>query len=359
MIHVRDVLIAANAFTFDLSTDPRDRRDLALFDAILREADAPGVVMGWHCCRDRERDAVCRAAEHGFFVLCNLRSPNLTVHSGIRTETHYRQKHTLRDLPLEDKVYVAFVLSDGDAVWDMINFQTGNWLKPERGTFPFSWEMQPLMIHLGPGILRYYYDTASENDYFVTGPSGAGYTYPSRQPDPAGYLRFSKHYMDRCDLHAIWIMNQHPSEYHREVDDPTFARLLKEVFSDGAGFVRGYASGAFEEHFIDDGPPYLHTMLHLAPEMDVEAALRSLTRDHERGPLFLTVHVREVVDLGEIKRTMDRLRSDRFAAVALDDFMVLLRKAIEAGIPKAQLFPSERAFRAQLIEDGEKSWPTL
>jgi hypothetical protein len=359
MVHVRDYLIATDAFTFDLSTAPPDRRDLALFDQILGAAEAPGVVMGWHCCRDREMDAVARAAQHGFFVLCNLRSPNLTVHAGIRAETHYRQKHELRDLPLEDRIYVAFVLSDGDAIWDMINFQNGNWLKPERGDFPFSWEMQPLMLHLGPGMLRYYYDTMSANDYFVAGPSGAGYTYPSRQPDPVGYLRFSRHYMDRCDLRAIWIMNQHPAEYHREVDDPVFARQLREVFPEGAGFVRGYVEGAFEEHFLGDGPPYLHTMLHLAPDTDIEPALRTLAKGHGQGPLFLAVHVREQVDMGDVQRAMDRLYPEGFTPVALDDFMHLLKKAIEAGISRTQLFPHRGALQAQLIEAGEKNWPTV
>ncbi len=154
-----------------------------------------------------ERDNVARSATHGFFVLCNLRSPNLTVHSGVASDIPLKQGKPELRRALKDKKYVSFILSDGDAIWDLINFQNLNWLKPDRGSFPFSWEMQPLMIHLGPGIMRYYYDTMTGNDYFVAGPSGAGYTYPSLFKDRRWYLRFSRHYTDFCDIRSILIMN--------------------------------------------------------------------------------------------------------------------------------------------------------
>ena len=45
-----------------------------------------------------------------------------------------------------------------------------------------SWEVQPYAIDFAPGQLEYYYRTRSANDYFVHGPSGAGYTAPAINP---------------------------------------------------------------------------------------------------------------------------------------------------------------------------------
>jgi len=358
MYHVRDYLIATRAFTFDLSTDPRDRRDLDLFDGILDALDAPGVVLGWHCCRDMERDNVARSAVHGFFVLCSLRSPNLTVHSGISSDVPLKQKPLGSPRTLSDRKYVSLILSDGDAIWNLINFQSSNWLKPERGSFPFSWEMQPLMVHLGPGIMSYYYETMTENDYFVAGPSGAGYTYPSLFRDPGWYLSFSKHYMDLCDIGSILIMNQDPGRYWREVDDPGFAERLRGEFREGVGFVRGYTEG-IERSFLRDGPPYIHTHLYLGPDSDAYRALKLLGTGRSGGPLFIAVHVRETVDLGYLRDVVDRLEPEGYEFVRLDEFMLLIGSAIGMGYGEDEIFPGEDALRANFVEFGRRSWPDI
>ena len=79
---------------------------------------------------------MAQGARHGFFVFCNLRSPNYSVHAGIKTDYPFRQGHTAKSaVKVEDSVYVTFIHSDGDAIWAKNNFYARNWLDSQRGTF--------------------------------------------------------------------------------------------------------------------------------------------------------------------------------------------------------------------------------
>ena len=54
-----------------------------------------------------------------------------------------------------------------------------------RGGFNMGWALSPSLADLAPSVLRWYFDTASNGfgkDFFVAGPSGVGYLYPSMYP---------------------------------------------------------------------------------------------------------------------------------------------------------------------------------
>jgi len=61
--------------------------------------------------------------------------PNLSVHGGIKPKESSipKQKNTPRkDLTAEkNKIYIAFLMTDGDSMWVMNTLQYGNW-KPEK-----------------------------------------------------------------------------------------------------------------------------------------------------------------------------------------------------------------------------------
>ena len=65
------------------------------------------------------------------------------------------------------------------------------------------------MIDLAPAALRWYYETATDNDFFIVGPSGSGYMYPSRYPTAELDLHVSRlnEYMGRCDLGIVEILD--------------------------------------------------------------------------------------------------------------------------------------------------------
>ncbi|NHV99127.1 MAG: hypothetical protein HA496_05680 [Thaumarchaeota archaeon] len=352
--HVRDYLVAVKAFSFDLSTKIRDRREVELFDRILSSFDSLGVVLGWHCIRDLESEAVARASANGFFVLCNLHSPNLTVHSGVKTSFKFKQRH-VKKVMLEEKVYVAFIQSDGDAVWAMNNFQNLNWLDSQRGRFPYTWEIQPLLLDLAPGILEHYYRTATLNDYFIAGPSGAGYTAPSVNKRLDEFLEHTKRYMEACDLRSILIMNRNPRVAYQELEDPKVSEAFAKKLENCYGFLHGYSGSAFEPAFFFNSKPYFHTTLYASASTDILKELKRLVEDCETRPLFVSIHVREEVKMPVLRSVIEKLDSETYRVVKMDEFMLTLKKAYEKGLFKQGF--SESA-RESLRENGKTIWET-
>ena len=350
--HVRDYLVAVKAFSFDLSTKARDRREAEFFDRILGSFNSLGVVLGWHCIRDLESEAVARASRNGFFVLCNLQSPNLTVHAGIKTGFKFKQKHASR-VVLEDKVYVVFIQSDGDAVWAMNNFQNLNWLDSQRGRFPYTWEVQPLLLDLAPGMLEYYYRTATANDYFIAGPSGAGYTAPSVNKRLDEFLEHSRRYMEACDLRSILIMNRDPRVAYQELEDPKVPEAYAEKIEKCYGFLHSYAGSAFEPTVFANNTPYVHTSLYASASTDILKELKRLVEGCKARPLFVAIHVREEVKMPVLRSVIGKLDGETYRVVKTDEFMLALKKAFEKGLFKQGF--SESAKEA-LKENGKTVW---
>ncbi len=350
--HVRDYLVAVKAFSFDLSTKVRDRREVELFDRILGSFNSLGVVLGWHCVRDLESEAVARAAKNGFFVLCNLNSPNLTVHSGIKTDFKFKQEH-LSEVTLKEKVYVAFVQSDGDAIWAMNNFQNLNWLDSQRGEFPYTWEIQPLLLDLAPGMLEYYYRTATPNDYFIAGPSGAGYTAPTINKHLGEFLEQTGKYLEACDLKSILIMNRDPRVAYQELYDPrvpeAFASRLKNCF----GFIHGYTGSGFEPTIFVDNTPYVHTSLYVSASTDILKELKRLVEGCRTRPLFISVHVREEVKMPVLCSVIDKLDAETYSIARVDEFMLALKKTYEKGLFKEGF---SEFIKESLKEVGKTIW---
>ncbi|MCX8182967.1 MAG: GxGYxYP family putative glycoside hydrolase [Crenarchaeota archaeon] len=350
--HVRDYLVAVKAFSFDLSTKIRDRREVELFDRILSSFDSLGVVLGWHCIRDLESEAVARASRNGFFVLCNLHSPNLTVHSGIKTNFKFKQKHASK-VTLEDKVYVAFVQSDGDAIWAMNNFQNLNWLDGQRGRFPYTWEVQPLLLELAPGMLEHYYRTATSNDYLIAGPSGAGYTAPSVNKRLDEFLDHTRRYMEACDLKSILIMNRNPRVAYQELEDPRIPEAFAKKLENCYGFLHGYAGSTFEPTVFVNNTPYVHTTLYASASTDILKELKRLIENCETRPLFVSIHVREEVKMPVLRSVIEKLDRETYKVMKIDGFMLALKKAHEKGLFK-QAF--SESVREALKENGKTIW---
>jgi len=354
--HVRDYLAAVKAFSFDLSTKMRDRREVDLFDRILRSFPSLGVVLGWHCCRDLEIEAVARAAKNGFFVLCNLSSPNLTVHSGIKTRWKFRQRHAAKSaITLENKVYITFVQSDGDAIWAMNNFQNRNWLDSQRGKFPYTWEVQPIMVDLGPGMLEHYYRTATSNDYFIAGPSGAGYTAPTVNKWQNEFLEQTRKYLEVCDLRSALVMNRDRRVGYQELDDPGLPLAIINKIRSCFGFLHGYVGSGFEPTVFVDNIPYAHTSLYVSGSSDVLKEVERFGKGSRTRPLFVSVHVREDAKMPTLKGAIDKLDPRIYEVVTLDEFLLTLQKAKKEGLYR-EAFPEKEFLRESLSEQGRAHW---
>ncbi len=77
--------------------------------------------------------------------------------------------------PTSRKVRIAFVMTEGDNPFFMINQMRLAWADPNHGRVPIGWTIAPRMIDLAPAVLQYFYANATPNDYFIAGVSGVAY----------------------------------------------------------------------------------------------------------------------------------------------------------------------------------------
>jgi hypothetical protein len=132
-----------------------------------------------------------------------------------------------------DGIYVTFTLSDGDQLMMMNTAELGNWNAPERGTIPFNWEVQPLLVDLAPALLERYTSQATPNDCLIAGPSGAGYIVPPLAPNLKKYVKLTS---EVCQKAGIRVVTSYVA------DPPSrIIKLLAKFKGEILGYLTGYA----------------------------------------------------------------------------------------------------------------------
>jgi hypothetical protein len=214
--HARDLAAACGAATVWLDCRDPDQREL--FGKFLADMPAGNaVILGWHA---TERSGVTSATKYGIGTLPADHFMNATIFAG---GSHEIQHPPAPEPPARaNKLYVALFLSDGDnlqytqhalrRIWDRTSHV--------RGEAPLNWTIAPALVDVAPGILNYYYSTATPNDCFVSGPSGMGYTMPvntllepgaplgSTLDDPArmdAYAQLTARYLKRAGLRVVTV----------------------------------------------------------------------------------------------------------------------------------------------------------
>jgi hypothetical protein len=201
---LRDFLIATKTATFWLG--PGRHKDAALLRSFVSEMKpAHSLYMGWW---PGEGDGLKWIASYGVPVLASDFFCNATVFGGVTVPIKVQP---IPPLPrLENKVYVALILSDGDNIQYMQHAMKRDWGLPGRGRIPIGWTSSPLAVDLDPVMLNYYYATATKNDCLVSGPSGAGYAHindwaPSNQ---VAFAEMSEPYLRQSGLRVITVWDR-------------------------------------------------------------------------------------------------------------------------------------------------------
>lgn len=179
---LRDYITFSKCICFILNPYSYDRA------VVLKKLKKCKYIIGWG-------DAVNMGCETPFIIessLCGLQyipldnALNLTVLSSFNSanDKYIQKTKNEIDLNMTNKHFVLFVISDGDNLQWFIN--RGNdkkwWGSESRGDIPICWTIPPSSTILCPSILDYHYDTMTENDGFIIGPSGGGFCFPSLLP---------------------------------------------------------------------------------------------------------------------------------------------------------------------------------
>jgi hypothetical protein len=185
--------------------DPAVAGESELLNRFLSSMPAGSNYMGWW---PEEAAGVERASKYGLTTIASDWCSNLTVHSG--TSRTVNIKPVPPGPVLQNKIYVAFILSDGDNLQYVEHLMRKLWANPDRGTVPMGWTLSPAMLDAMPGALNYFWQTSTPNDNLISGPSGYGYTYPNSWSDQSLLNQFvskTEDYTKRAGLRVITIWN--------------------------------------------------------------------------------------------------------------------------------------------------------
>jgi hypothetical protein len=350
-IFIYDYVVAHNLFLFHASHNMKDRKEGELLDAIYQSMDRPCHLMGWFDDRSVECEYVARPARNGCVITCSG-APNLSIHTGIEASPVFPTRElTPEQCAVEDNVYVHFLYTDGDALWCLNDFFSGAYNEPGRGEAPLGWEMQPIHAHLAPGILQYYIDTMTEQDYAVASVSGAAYTYPNLHPDQDSYLRYSEAYMRLSGLTYLFAGLSDPYralywlDSEKQFED-TVQRYRTHLPS-AQGILHSYGGGGFyRSHAVEKGQtPFVCCTAHLSKKQDFKQEIDKLIAAVDHRPLFLSIHTGDNTPPAMMRDACRALKADGHVCVQIDEWFAKLKTAIDSGVIDGELYPNRPALQ--------------
>ena len=209
--YVHDIGVACGSASVWL--DPRNANERTLLDKMLKDM-TPGrdFVLGWY---PEERSGVGEATKYGLSTVPADFFENTTVYSAVNKPI--RISPVPKRPKLENKIYAAVYISDGDNIQYCQHAMAKIFEQGGRGKMPLNWTISPALADLSPMMLNYYYRKATNNDCFVSGPSGMGYAMPydahnSRYYAPSNstktitpYTQLTQRYIEKAGLRVITI----------------------------------------------------------------------------------------------------------------------------------------------------------
>lgn len=337
---MRDLASATGAAVIYLSCSSADAAELALAKKFFGDM-TPGesILMGWN---GQERELMTTAAAHGLScVPCDyFKSPSLFAQD-IDVKIN-----AVPDMPeLENKIYIAFYFSDGDNIQYNMNAMKDYWdrSKAYRGTIPINWTISPALLDVAPGMMNYYYESATENECFVSGPSGLGYTIPINSFGPnlgnnfknneyfASFVQMSNRYLAATGLRAVTIwdnLTEKQREIYSEQGNYLYGLTVQNLV-DG-NLALGY-TGVTNNMLIQQMSPgyFAKNEAGTNPLTDmtweIERAVSYLNYDGT-APIFISCQV-SVWGFHNVKEVIDfeQYLSDKYAAIYGDDVVEFVR----------------------------------
>ncbi len=203
---LRDYAVANRAMVFWLRT--ANTQETALFTQILSSVQPGTPYLGWF---DNENNGVILTSQHAVQVYAADFFDNLTVFSGVHAPIGRLRSAPI--LPLQNKIYVTFTVSDGDNIQYDEHRMRVLWDNASRGKVPINWTIAPILYDAAPFILNHYQQTATPDDLLIAAPDGNGYYYPSYWPQSnlPIFLRQSEAYLQKTGMNIIDAIDMTPS----------------------------------------------------------------------------------------------------------------------------------------------------
>jgi hypothetical protein len=321
--YLRDYAVANKAMVFWL--DPNVAAERALFEKIMSETKPPTPYLGWFA-QDvaGEFGGTELASRYGVYVLAADWFENMSVHSGSKAPISDEQSRA-PTLPLENKVYVQFTMSEGDNLQYNEHRLRQLWDDPGRGSVPINWTTNPLLKDAARNFLNYYQRTATRNDLLIAGPSGAGYIYPTPWPDETfgTFTAQTRKYMNATGMDIVYVLNRIDG---RDIDlDPFTANAyVNEVKPRGILLNWG---GTTQLSMLNGKVP-LSTVRGAGGVDEIKNAIAQASANWDgNSPLFLSIGVLAWNTTPTDLKTVTDSLGPQYKVIRADQFMDLAKKA--------------------------------
>ncbi len=322
---IRDYVIAKKICALDLIPHGKFPEDCQLLEEYYKKMNPYGIVLGYPFSGALERLHVEFASKHKLKVLlAHASSGNFSVHSQMPAKKTYKQDH-VKGVNLDNnKIYIAFCMSDL-GLNTMQDRYYGAWDDPERGSIPVSWWLDAIVVDFCPGIVQYYYETKTKNDFFY-GAHVAGRIRPSDFPDLEGYLIKGEPYLRRCDLNTVAFSN------HGKFDErvfKTYSKILDNCIGFFYGWMPEWEFGGGKTLLVFENKVWIITAV--GAEKDVKETVEKISsfiERHKERPLFMTVLVvlgnyPDFNFLKQVKESIDQLYPGKIEWVRGDELLLL------------------------------------
>ena len=227
-VQMRDLASAVGGAVVYLSCSGGN--ETLLFKKYLGDM-TPGksILTGWYA--DQERELMTVAAQCGMSCVPSDFFSNATVFA----QDYEIEVPAVPNMPeLENKIYIAYFLSDGDNIQYDMHAMREFWDKnsSKKGQVNVNWTISPALVDIAPGMMNYYYTRATDKECFVSGPSGMGYTMPKNTfganrgnqfrsgDDFEAFVGMTNSYLQKAGLRAVTIWDN-LSPTHRNIYSKT------------------------------------------------------------------------------------------------------------------------------------------
>lgn len=299
-----------------------DDNEAALLDQIFSYLNPGSIILGWGISDEYILQARCGSGGHA--LICTNASPNLSFHSSVPvTETSFKQKRQLTadDVTLEDKIYITFSMNEGDTYKSIGNLMNdGAWLHQKRGLIPFNWPINPKILQIAPALAKYYYESASDSDYFYMPTSGIGYfdAAYSTTDQRAVYAQKGKNAAEYADLHYadIWYNNFDGKE--QWVKDMGMLGYTSWTSKQRVEYTKVIPIIESDLYYDLYSPPTKRKPSGMAQY------IQEVTKNVSGRPWLVHVYACDPAFAAEVMANLD---PTRFKAVCMDEFFQLANKA--------------------------------
>lgn len=218
---LRDLAIQQGFYMFYIDDDEDTDK---LRGKIIDYAGDNVPVLGW---AKYEVQYVSQASENGNMVIPSDHSHNNSFLASFDCKTLEQNHKETKNHTDDTKHYCALVFSDGDNVqWIQNGYKEYfEKLSLERA-FPMTWSFSPFMQEFSPVTANMVYSSATQNDYFIAGVSGAGYMHPTEYPLDAlaEFTDLTSSMMAKNGLSYVSILDNTPNGF---IDDKIMEHRLE------------------------------------------------------------------------------------------------------------------------------------